>query len=283
MPPGWLGPVPPSPADELVVLRQSLDEHLETLEIIEQKFGSTETVIAGLSGQTQPAMKTTDATTDPVHLSQELNVSTRLAFSLSRRIGEFREYLTNPDDETKGEIAELTETGRTDLAALQRLMEHDPEKTAFLLEVRSSFEALDATGIEIVRLSDAYHEHLEQLEDAADALHDTLDKIGLSIAAEVNDAIREGFLSVNAALVMSLVLVLAIGWYASNTVVKSVGSLSRVAEAYGAGDLDVKVDMSQQDEIGLLGRTFENMAANLQRRSIGQSCRVYRSAERRLS
>ena len=255
---------------ELVALRQALDEQLNVLESIEDKFELTETYVPNLSWGIQLVMETTDAKIDPDQLSQEIMLPLKLAYTLSRHAAEIREYVTNPNDETKEEITEFTEIGRTGLATFQRLIMNDPERFASFHAFQSKAEELTTTGIEVVRLSDAYHLQLEQLEVDADALLDILDVIGQSITDEANDAIADGYYSVNLVLVISLISVLAIGWFVSIAVVKSVNALGRATEAYGRGNLNPRVDVSQKDEIGLLGSAFNQMAANIQQHEAEQ-------------
>jgi diguanylate cyclase (GGDEF)-like protein len=69
-----------------------------------------------------------------------------------------------------------------------------------------------------------------------------------------------------AGLVALLTLVAAVGYLEGRTVVRRIGALVRAAEAVAQGRLDERVEVRGHDELAQLGRSFNEMAAELQTR-----------------
>ena len=69
-----------------------------------------------------------------------------------------------------------------------------------------------------------------------------------------------------AALLASLLLIALVAYILSRSVVARLGSLSRAATAIAAGDLQQRVPVQGQDEFATLGRSFNEMASELESR-----------------
>lgn len=83
-------------------------------------------------------------------------------------------------------------------------------------------------------------------------------------------------------LVVSLFLVITIGILASKRATRPIEQLVAATESIGKGDLTIKVEVRQNDEIGRLGSNFNQMVANLQllvRKVAGSSEQVAASAQ----
>ena len=69
-------------------------------------------------------------------------------------------------------------------------------------------------------------------------------------------------------IIMGIILVLAsiaIGWVLYNSIVQPLTKGVEFAKAIGGGDLTAKVDINQNDEIGILANELSNMADNLKK------------------
>lgn len=76
-----------------------------------------------------------------------------------------------------------------------------------------------------------------------------------------------------------LLVVIAAAWVVSRSVVRPVYALVRGTERIAQGDLETSVDVPQHDELGLLGRRFNDMASQL--RESAARIRDYHSEEMR--
>ena len=72
-----------------------------------------------------------------------------------------------------------------------------------------------------------------------------------------------GVRSVWVAIVITLAVSLGAGFYTARSVLKPIYLLSAVAESISRGDLDVAVDVTSNDETGVLARAFNHMTENL--------------------
>lgn len=66
-----------------------------------------------------------------------------------------------------------------------------------------------------------------------------------------------------AALLSTLLLVGLVAWLEGRSIVRSIGRLVTAANAMARGDLDKRVPVSGRDELGLLARSFNEMAEQL--------------------
>ena len=76
-----------------------------------------------------------------------------------------------------------------------------------------------------------------------------------------------------------VLVVIAVAWVVSHGVIRPVYELVRGTERIGQGDLAASVDATQRDELGLLGRRFNDMAAQL--RESAARIRDYHNEEMR--
>jgi PAS domain S-box-containing protein len=92
------------------------------------------------------------------------------------------------------------------------------------------------------------HEDVE-LEGRKDSLYQLLNKYRNSIFAVT---------------VLGLLLALAIAYLISRSILNSINKLQGAALEIGKGNLDVRIETSEKDELGLLANTFDHMAEDLQ-------------------
>jgi len=63
---------------------------------------------------------------------------------------------------------------------------------------------------------------------------------------------------------IAVLLAALIGWFLSRRLTKPLGSLTTVTERMAAGDLSVRTDVNRADELGILGDSFNQMAAQVE-------------------
>jgi diguanylate cyclase (GGDEF)-like protein len=88
----------------------------------------------------------------------------------------------------------------------------------------------------------------------------------VSPQAQIDAANRSAEKRLLMGILVSLVLVAAIAYVEGRTIVRTVRTLVEAARAIARGDLQQRVPVHGRDELALLGRTFNQMAAQLQRR-----------------
>lgn len=89
-------------------------------------------------------------------------------------------------------------------------------------------------------------------------------RIGISLDTLARQTRRlrvEGYALIGAVLALGLFLVLFI----LRSVMPPVNRLAKAARLFGQGNLDVEVEVTSEDEIGLLSTTFNEMASNIRR------------------
>jgi signal transduction histidine kinase len=77
-------------------------------------------------------------------------------------------------------------------------------------------------------------------------------------------AIQSGLLLISAGGLVVIIAILTIGWFMHRFVLLPVQSLAQASLALSKGMLDTRVTISSQDELGMLGQVFNQMAKNLQ-------------------
>jgi len=113
-----------------------------------------------------------------------------------------------------------------------------------------------------------------------------LARVELSLNDEVRSAALQKFratrraLAVSSGLVAGVVLFsLVFAWLLASGVTRRVGILRDASRRIAAGDLDVRVDLSQGDELGQLGGAFNDMTSELARARAALSDRARMARE----
>lgn len=130
--------------------------------------------------------------------------------------------------------------------------------------VEQTIEAVETNNSAVIRETG---EAFEQLEQQIDRLEDTADaEVNVEIAA-VTEEVETGFertlYAVTAVTILMISATLGGIWFGRRTIVKSVVLLSAAARAVANGDLGQTIEAKQNDEIGTLQRSFNEMIAKL--------------------
>jgi diguanylate cyclase (GGDEF)-like protein len=88
----------------------------------------------------------------------------------------------------------------------------------------------------------------------------------ISPQASIDAANRDATDRLLVGLISSLVLVLCVAYIEGRAIVRTIRRLVDAARAIAAGDLNQRVPVQGRDELALLGRTFNEMASQLQTR-----------------
>ena len=77
--------------------------------------------------------------------------------------------------------------------------------------------------------------------------------------AEANSSIRQLSLIVTMIILATIVAILIIGYFLTNTIASPVATLTQNAEAIASGDLEKGIDIQRKDELGRLASSFNTM------------------------
>jgi signal transduction histidine kinase len=96
------------------------------------------------------------------------------------------------------------------------------------------------------------------------ALASVLTFFNVWVTARLMFASQHDLLLATVLLLFAGGIAMALGYFLSSALTDRIGQLDRAARSIAAGDLDVRLPVSGRDEIALLARTFNQMAAELQ-------------------
>ena len=142
----------------------------------------------------------------------------------------------------------------------------DPTVRAKLAEFRRLVDELTATGDKVLAESSsdaAYHSDVEHLEALAHVTsnvgHDAVGRMTLLADRDVTANAR---LAIELAA-LGIVLALVMNWLLGRRLVRRLRGLVEVARTAASGDLDTRFPVTSDDEVGTLGRAFNDMADSL--------------------
>lgn len=146
-------------------------------------------------------------------------------------------------DEEKGEFAKLAEMmeGEEEFNRVVTLYQSGKRKEAMALTQELYSEVLDEADVQISRIINN-----AQL---------ILDQINAQTQRQVHKTVATGFIIALASVLLSLLLALLL----AGSITTPIAHLRDVAEKVSLGDLSIKVDVDQKNEIGELGDSFDRM------------------------
>ncbi len=110
------------------------------------------------------------------------------------------------------------------------------------------------------------YEHGETMRASAAPVAGTPWMVVAELPSRVVSAPARAYLAAMAPLALLIVIVGAlIAWWGSRRVTRPLGEVTHAAEALAAGDLDQRVPVRRDDELGRLGRSFNAMAEQVSR------------------
>lgn len=146
------------------------------------------------------------------------------------------------------------EEEKEEFAKLQGMMEGEEEfpRVVALYQSGKKKEAMELT-------QELYGEVLDEADEEISSIignaQKRLDQINVQTQSLVQKAVISGIIVSLATLALSLLLAVML----AGSITKPIAHLRDVAERVSLGDLSIKVDVNQRNEIGELGDSFERM------------------------
>ena len=160
------------------------------------------------------------------------------------------------------ELAELSISGEEEEKALYEKIVS--EESILVKHAKTMFEEYEETGT-------VSSETFQRYEKAIDLITNSLEKFVEIEKAEVErshelalDTIGQSKNIIYGVALLSLILAVGLGFSVAKTVSRPLIKLQQAAIAIGRGEFTKKIDITSQDEIGVLADSFNKMAKNLQ-------------------
>lgn len=145
--------------------------------------------------------------------------------------------------EEKGEFAKLAE------------MMEDEEEFNRVVALYQSGKRKEAMALTQELYGEVLDEADEQIVSIINNAQQLLDQINAQTQRQVHKAVATGFIVALASILLSLLLAILL----AGSITTPIAHLRDVAEKVSLGDLSIKVDVDQKNEIGELGDSFERM------------------------
>ncbi|MDL2339434.1 MAG: HAMP domain-containing protein, partial [Pseudomonadota bacterium] len=178
------------------------------------------------------------------------------------------------------EITEVTALLKTQLAAYERLLENDSDRTMWQLAQTSTaaylanWETLKALSRQTVtdpsKTAEANALFLGSAETAYAAASQSFDRawafnvaLAETSASESAKTYRQAVTTVIVTLTVAMLSGVAIWWWLSRSITRPLNQAVKVAERVAEGDLSSHIDVTSRDETGQLLSALQNMQQNL--------------------
>ena len=164
--------------------------------------------------------------------------------------------------EMTGQIQELTLTDPSEQDVLKDLVKsHKELNTSFvnLVAVTSGLQEKEPTSTspEIKELS------ASTLAGQTQTLMSKALELSQMVSVKANEVEQRTFLIISSSIAVLMVFVLLNYLFINRSVLKSISTLRKGSERIGSGDLDTKIEIQSNDEMGDLSLAITEMASNL--------------------
>ena len=211
---------------------------------------------------------------------RELNLENeirRLANLIRRQIDELsrleRDYIINDQDRLAREeiMEEVDEVLNTIVNSLNQMRGGavDSESQMAIQNINEAVQNVEESFNELITVENEIQELEEQLEEAGDEFIGFMYEMQEYYTGELAEVQEQGFYYMLIAFVIAVLLGIIISIFITRGLTGPIGKLTEVAEAVSAGNLQKKVSLNREDEIGVLGNSFNHMIDNL-RTMIGE-------------
>ncbi|MBD1918138.1 MULTISPECIES: response regulator [Cyanophyceae] len=154
-----------------------------------------------------------------------------------------------------------------DAAIHSRLVDLKPVIDARLARLRQGIQLRETDGFTAAQdfvLTNAGHELMQQLRDLIAELEEQERQLLEERAAQSQLSAQRTLYTISLGVPASFVLLSLVGWWLSRNISRPLRNLSDTAEQLADGNLAVTLlDSADQDETGILTRTFNQMVTNL--------------------
>jgi len=106
--------------------------------------------------------------------------------------------------------------------------------------------------------------------DVANTVYSALDNFKMAMAVEAkqlyirnNEIVQEAVSIMLSLIIMNVGLALLLGWFISRIITRPLEDMLKAADRLAVGDVKVKVEVQNEDEIGALARSFSAMIENI--------------------
>jgi len=90
------------------------------------------------------------------------------------------------------------------------------------------------------------------------------------VSTQLNEGVQEATVINRIALFVSFVLALSVAVFIYRSIANPLRKLNRTARKWGQGQLNERIDLNQNDEIGELANTYNEMASSLQKNTVSK-------------
>ncbi len=229
------------------------------------------------------------------HLEQSLGVYRELARTTKESMRHQASALAANVELRAAVVSKDAEALRRALREIQKanpnvvsltVLDQDDQRLAFVDRGRPVDEALE-NQLLVVRELDAHAERSLQVLFATPssrfkefaAMGEFVDAYG-KLEARRNADERTYVMAFSALLGVTIIAAIAVGILLARSVTGRILRLAAATRQVGAGDLSVRVEDEQPDEIGDLGRAFNHMLTEVAVASASSTCRVWRRGKR---
>jgi methyl-accepting chemotaxis protein len=168
------------------------------------------------------------------------------------------DYLLHADEQSATEVRNLVARLKTGIAAADGIGASQAD--SYLV----AFEALVAVDVELTATSQASREAIAALQTLLEAR----EAEGLSEFSDSRDTV---FSQVDFALAITLLALVvfvvsgaALAWLVAHSITRLLRHIRNTAQRIASGDLDQRLEVGAEDEIGVLAQAFNTITGNLQ-------------------
>lgn len=187
----------------------------------------------------------------------------------------------------KGEVEEGSDAEELYYSSFDRyeklVLNHFPEENEFLHEIKTAGELLLETSRDIIKLKKSgisgmkilevkeefelsERQFLRILDNTLNHEHDELTAKQKNVENSIKNTVR----TITGFSLISILTALFLGIFTSYSISMPLRNLSTAAIEIGNGNLDVQVKIQSNDEIGILAKTFNQMASNLRTTTVSK-------------
>ena len=207
------------------------------------------------------------------HTRDVLRHSADLESTFLVMVAELRAYRADGDTTSLTSYGAAREELAREYDALRALVADDAAQVARLDRLRALTDTWQAEVAEpVLRAAPGATPAVapgrrSELVGAVRAQRQAFTNVELALLAErdtgADRALRQTIVAIGAALVLELLLLLATGVLAVRSITRPLDRLAAAARRWARGELDARVGLDTRDELGLVGRAFDDMAERL--------------------
>lgn len=255
--------------DQLNGIKRSIDDYQSGFQAVVDLVKQRGVVDDGLIGAFRTAAHNLEAEIT------NTNDTALLVTYLEIRRNE-KDYLARGDDQYLKNNRDFVAKLKTQLSSSTTLSPTQISADQGLLDAYAQgFESVVALDTKISAQIQTNRNTTKTIDDVLSPL----DEEGGQRAAQAKDAIFQQATTVLSLLLiavpLTLIIGLALSWLISRSISRPLGTVTKAVEKFSEGDLDQRVKVNSEDELGRLAYAFNEMAGNLQTTMASQVAKEY--------